>query len=61
MKRNSMTLMGALHPVLFLLLIYVISIVLAFFVCTTVYNSLHSGSPLSGKAGSKVETLTLLK
>lgn len=59
MKRNSV--MGALHPVFFLLTVYVISIALAFFVCNTIYNCLHGNASLSGKEASKVETLTALK
>ena len=61
MKRNSTSLMGALHPVLFMMMVYVISIVLAFFVCNTIYNSLHSNDALAGKSMNRVETLTALK
>lgn len=61
MRRNSTSVMGALHPVLFMLMVYVISIVLAFFVCNTIYNSLHDSSSLAGKDAVKVETLTALK
>jgi hypothetical protein len=32
---------GALHPVLFMLLIYIISVVLAFFVCRMIYFSIN--------------------
>jgi hypothetical protein len=34
--------MGAMHPVLFMLMVYAISVVLAFFVCNVIYNSIHS-------------------
>jgi len=34
--------MGALHPVLFFMLVYGISLVLAIFVCRTVYYSLNT-------------------
>ncbi|GAA4737857.1 hypothetical protein [Flavisolibacter ginsenosidimutans] len=52
MRRNSTPAIGALHPVLFMLLVYIISIVLAFFVCRTIYFSLH---PDEGTASLKVE------
>jgi len=42
MRRNSTSSIGALHPVLFMLLVYIISVVLAFFVCRMIYFSLHS-------------------
>lgn len=41
---NRRSSMGALHPVLFMLMVYAISVVLAFFVCRVIYNSLHSAS-----------------
>lgn len=40
MQRNS-TSMGAFHPAFFMMLVYVISIVLAFFVCRMIYFSTH--------------------
>ncbi len=59
MRRNLS--LGALHPVLFLIAIYVISVVLAFFVCTTIYNSLHDTASLVEKEAAKTEVLTALK
>ncbi|HYC79636.1 MAG TPA: hypothetical protein VEC17_01265 [Candidatus Binatia bacterium] len=41
MRRNSTSAIGALHPVLFMLLVYIISVVLAFFVCRMIYFSIH--------------------
>ena len=41
MRRNSTSAMGALHPVLFFLVIYGISLFLAIFVCRTVYYSIN--------------------
>jgi flagellar biosynthesis protein FliP len=41
--------MGALHPILFFLVIYGISLFLAIFVCRTVYYSINNDSV----AGSK--------
>ena len=45
MKRNSTPSVGALHPVLFMLLVYIISIVLAFFVCRMIYFSINAAEP----------------
>ena len=41
MNRNSTSSMGALHPVLFFLLVYGISLFLAFYVCRTVYYTIN--------------------
>lgn len=41
MRRNSTSAMGALHPVLFFLVIYGISLFLAIFICRTVYYSIN--------------------
>ena len=41
MRRNSTSAMGALHPALFFLVIYGISLFLAIFVCRTVYYSIN--------------------
>jgi hypothetical protein len=61
MKRNSTSSMGALHPLLFMLMIYILSIMLAIFVCTTIYNSLNASSSLVHKDGVKLESLAALK
>ena len=61
MKRNSTASMGALHPVLFLLMIYVLSVAMAIFVCTTIYNSLNTTSSLVQKGDTKLVNLTALK
>ena len=53
MRRNSTSGMGALHPILFFMLVYGISLFLAFFVCHTVYNSLNEDD-LAGTAGDKM-------
>lgn len=50
MRRNSASLMGALHPVLFFLVIYGISFFLALFVCRTVYYSMNDGGTINSKA-----------
>lgn len=61
MKRNLSSSLGALHPVLFLIAIYMISVVLAFFVCTTIYNSLHDNASLADKPTVPVESMAALK
>ncbi|HEV7620972.1 MAG TPA: hypothetical protein VGO09_04530 [Flavisolibacter sp.] len=42
MKRNSTSAIGALHPVLFFMVVYGISLFLAIFVCRTVYYSVNN-------------------
>ena len=44
MTRNSTSAMGALHPVLFFVLVYIISILMALFVCRAIYISVN-GDP----------------
>ena len=61
MKRNLSSSLGALHPVLFLIAVYIISVVLAFFVCTTIYNSLHDTASLAEKETLPAEAITALK
>lgn len=41
MRQNSTSAMGALHPVLFFMVVYGISLFLALFVCRTVYYSIN--------------------
>ena len=48
MRRNSTSSFGAIHPILFFMLVYGISLLLAIFVCRTVYNSLN-GEPDSSQ------------
>lgn len=50
MRRNSTSPIGALHPIMFFLVIYGISLFLALFVCRTVYYSIND----DGIASSKV-------
>ena len=47
MRQKSTSSIGALHPVLFMLLVYIISVVLAFFVCRMIYFSIHSDETTS--------------
>jgi hypothetical protein len=41
MTRNSTSTIGALHPVMFFILIYGISLFMALFVCRAVYYSIN--------------------
>jgi len=60
MSRNSTSTVGALHPVLFMLLVYIISVVLAFFVCRIVYFSIHGGDTSSENTNiEKLEAVTV--
>jgi hypothetical protein len=49
MRRNSTSAIGALHPILFFLVIYGISLFLALFVCRTVYYSINDEGTVSSK------------
>ena len=42
MRRNSTSSLGALHPILFFMFVYGISLFLAIFVCRTVYFSINN-------------------
>ena len=63
MRRNSTSAIGALHPILFFVLIYGISVCMALFVCRTVYITIN-GNPddiaqaeiKAANAGSLVKT-----
>lgn len=41
MRRNSTSSIGALHPILFFLFVYGMSLFLALFVCRTVFYSIY--------------------
>jgi len=47
MRQNSTSSMGALHPILFFIFVYGISLFLAFFVCRSIYNAINSGDVAS--------------
>lgn len=72
MRRNSTSTIGALHPIMFFILIYGISVCMALFVCRTVYISINgnpdeiaqaeikqanSGSLVSAKTSSQITAL----
>lgn len=44
MRRNSTSTIGALHPILFFILVYGISVCMALFVCRAVYIGIN-GNP----------------
>lgn len=41
MRRNSTSSLGAFHPIIFFVIVYAISLFLAFFVCSTVYYTFN--------------------
>ena len=49
MRRNYTSPMGALHPIMFFLVIYGISLFLAIFVCRTVYYSINDDQLANSK------------
>lgn len=58
---NRRSSIGALHPVFFLITVYLISVVMALFVCNVVYKGIHQSSTFAAKGVSKLEGLTALK
>ena len=50
MRRNSTSSFGALHPIMFFLVIYGISLFLAIFVCRTVYYSINDDGTVSSQS-----------
>jgi hypothetical protein len=48
--------MGAIHPVLFFMFVYGISLFLAFFVCRTVYYSINGNSASKAEVKSELNT-----
>jgi len=66
MRRNSTSPIGTLHPILFFLVIYGISLFLAIFVCRTVYYSINdenaaSSNIVNAKTYSTTASTTALK
>jgi hypothetical protein len=59
MRRNSTSAIGALHPVLFMLLVYIISVILAFIVCRMIYFSLHGEVSTTEVSVDKMEQLSV--
>lgn len=61
MKRNFPSFIGSLHPFFFLIMIYVISFVMTFFVCITIYNSVHPSASSAVKNSPQTEAITAFK
>ena len=58
MRRNSTSSIGALHPILFFVVVYGISLFLALFVCRSVYYTIH-GSDVAKQEAPKTETTAI--
>jgi hypothetical protein len=52
MRRNSTPSIGAIHPILFFMLVYGISLFMALFVCRTVYFSLNKDTSGNNKTAT---------
>ncbi len=50
MRRNATSSLGALHPILFFVIVYAISLFLAFFVCSTVYYTFNDDAAVTDNA-----------
>lgn len=61
MRPNNPSSVGALHPVFFMLLVYIISVVLAFFVCRMVYTSIYGDDTAVQTSVSRGTTITVLR
>jgi predicted membrane channel-forming protein YqfA (hemolysin III family) len=48
MNRKSTHSVGAMHPIIFFVIVYGISLFLAFFVCSTVYYTFHEKDSTEG-------------
>ena len=59
MKLNSTSAVGAFHPILFFIFIYGISLLLAIFVCRTVYYSINDVAKTSGNVSTSVTKATI--
>ena len=53
MSRRKTSSVGAFHPVLFFVVIYGISLFLAFFVCSSVYYSINDSDEISNQKASQ--------
>ena len=58
MNRNSSSAMGALHPILFFVIVYAVSLFLAFFVCHTVYYAVHDSDAVNESTAQAVRPST---
>jgi hypothetical protein len=53
MSRRTTSSVGALHPILFFVVIYGISLFLAFFVCSSVYYTINDADEISTQTASQ--------
>lgn len=53
MSRKTTSSVGAFHPVLFFVVIYGISLFLAFFVCSSIYYTINEDDELRTEMASK--------
>lgn len=53
MNRKTTSSVGALHPILFFVVIYGISLFLAFFVCSSVYYSINDAEEVSTETAAQ--------
>lgn len=61
MKRVASFFEGNLHPIFFMLIVYIISVFMAFFVCRIVYNSLHGAESVLQKQVTNFENVSAMK
>ncbi|MDB5251383.1 MAG: hypothetical protein JWP27_552 [Flaviaesturariibacter sp.] len=60
MKHNSTSTLGALHPIMFFIVVYGISLFLALFVCRTIYFGINEKTTgqTEGKSAAPQSELT---
>jgi flagellar biosynthesis protein FliP len=60
MKHNSTSTLGALHPIMFFIVVYGISLFLALFVCRTIYFGINEKATgqIEGKQATSQSELT---
>ena len=59
MKHNSTSSLGALHPILFFMVVYGISLFLALFVCRTIYDGINEGSKSEVQSADQLKAPSL--
>jgi len=59
MSRKTTSSVGAFHPILFFVVIYGISLFLAFFVCSSVYYSINDTDEVSTETASQQQQYEL--
>ena len=53
MKTKALTPLGSLHPILFFVFVYVVTLVIAIFICSSLFYSCNSESVKSSLAEKK--------